>query len=127
MGRALGFIGVLIVAAVGLFLYRSQISSSKAEGGQGTPKTVIDVAGVKNYLLAVANAERGHMASEGKYVPFATAQSEVTYNTNANRPYIYSAEIGENSFTITATYIGPPNQGAPQTLSVDQSMQITQE
>jgi hypothetical protein len=47
--------------------------------------------------------------------------------TRDNRgPYNYSAEISDSSFRIVATYAGP-DPGMPRTISVDQSMQVSQQ
>jgi hypothetical protein len=48
--------------------------------------------------------------------------------TRDNRgPYSYSAEINDSSFRIVATYAGPASSGMPQMLSVDQTMQVSQQ
>jgi hypothetical protein len=48
--------------------------------------------------------------------------------TRTNRgPYSYSADISDTSFRIIATYTGAPDPALPKALSIDQSMQISQE
>jgi hypothetical protein len=42
-------------------------------------------------------------------------------------PYTYSAEVSDLEFRIVATYSGPENSGMPKTLSIDESMEITQQ
>jgi hypothetical protein len=46
---------------------------------------------------------------------------------NNRGPYQYSAEVSDSSFRVVATYSGPENSGMPRTISVDQTMQISQQ
>jgi hypothetical protein len=46
---------------------------------------------------------------------------------NNRGPYQYSAEVSDSSFRVVATYSGPENSGMPQTISVDQTMQVSQQ
>ena len=47
--------------------------------------------------------------------------------TRDNRgPYNYSVEISDSSFRIVATYAGP-DSSMPRILSVDQTMQVSQQ
>ena len=52
MGRALGFIGVLLALAIGGYIYMQQTKAVSPSGA--TPKSTADVVGVKNDLLAIA-------------------------------------------------------------------------
>jgi len=125
MTRALGLIGVLVVAAVGFYLYTKQAET--AAQGTANPRTTIDVTGLKNDLIALANAERRHYATEGKYVSIDELRShgDISMPSNNRGPFTYSAEVSDIGFRITATYTGPPGPEAQKNLSIDQSMQIT--
>src|SRR5581483_6289587 len=69
MGRAIGFISIIIVAAIGFWIYTKQGSSASPGGNAAaSPRATIDLVGVKNDLNAIAQAERRHYASDGKYV-----------------------------------------------------------
>jgi len=132
MSRSLGFIGLLIVLGIGAYLYMRQAQSVTPGGGAGgtaTPRSTIDMAGVKNDLIALANAERRHFAAEGKYVSIDELRSsgDISMPSNSRGPYSYSAETSDTGFRITATYSGPPDAGVPRTLSIDESMQIKTE
>lgn len=132
MSRALGFIGLLVVLGIGAYVYMRQAQSVTPGGGAGgaaTPSSTIDVLGVKNDLIALASAERRHFASEGKYVSIDELRSngDISMPTNHRGPYEYSAETTESGFRITATYSGAPAQGVPQTLSIDETMQVKTE
>jgi hypothetical protein len=126
MGRALGFIGVLIAICVGAYLYTQQ-AKSVSPGGQ-SPTTAVNVTGVKNDLIAIANAERRRQASDGKYVSLDELRSngDISMRSNNRGPYTYAVETSDSGFRVTATYSGP-EASAPRLLSIDQTMQITSE
>ena len=55
------------------------------------------------------------------------AGHRITYKSrNSRGPYTYSADVSSGSFRILATYTGA-DPGMPKTISIDQSMQISQE
>ena len=128
MGKALGFISLIIVVAAGAYIYMRQTQSTMA-AGTSNPTATVDLIGVKNDLLAIAQAERSHAASQGGYVSIDTlrSQGDLTMERNNRGPYSYSAEVNEGSFRIVATYSGPPNAGMPSSMSIDQNMQISQQ
>lgn len=127
MGRALGFISLLIVLCVGAWLYTRQAKSVVPEGA-GNVRAVVDTTGVKNDLLAIANAERSQFALEGKYLPLDELRSKGVINLPASGRggYTYSVDVGETDFRVVASYSGPPGT-APPTISVDQTMEIRSE
>jgi hypothetical protein len=124
MGRSLGIIGVLIVLAVGSYLYIQQAKSTSQQAGN--PRTAIDITGVKMDLLNMAQAERGFCARENHYASLDDlhASGDLTVLKDHRGPYTYSASFTDNGFRITATYSGPPNSQAPASLSVDETMQV---
>jgi hypothetical protein len=126
MGRALGFIGLLIAVAIGAFIY-SQQARSVAPGG-GSPKTTIDVVGVRNDLMVIANAERRRLASDGKYVSLDDLRSngDISMPSNTRGPYTYTVEINDTGFLVKAIYSGA-DSSAPRSISVDQTMQLVTE
>jgi hypothetical protein len=125
MGRALGFIGLLLSVAAGAYLYSRQAQSLP---GGGSPRITIDVVGVRNDLMVIANAERRRLASDGKYVSLDELRSnnDISMPTNSRGLYSYSVETGENTFRVVATYSGS-DPSAPHSISVDQTMQVTTE
>ena len=129
MGRAFGFLTLIIVVAVGAYVYMRQTQGTMA-AGTSSPTATVDLIGVRNDLLAIAQAERSHAALQGgSYVSIDTlrSQGELTMERNNRGPYQYSAEVTDSSFRVVATYSGPENSGMPQTISVDQTMQISQQ
>ena len=128
MGRAFGFISLIIVVGIGAYIYMRQTQSVTSAGGSN-PTATVDLIGVRNDLLAIAQPERSHLAVQGSYVSIVTlrSQNELAMTRNNRGPYNYSAEITDSSFRVVATYAGPAGSGMPQTLSVDQTMQVSQQ
>lgn len=126
MGRALGFIGVLIAVGIGSYLYTQQAKSASIGGS--SPRATIDTVGVKNDLIAIANAERRRLASDGKYVSLDELQSngDISMPGNTRGPYTYTVETGDSGFRVVARYSGPDPK-APKSMTIDQTMQITTE
>lgn len=128
MGRALGFVGILIVVGVGFYIFTRQAQNvAPAEGG--SPHATIDLAGVRNDLVALANAERRHFATEGKYVSIDELRTagDISMPTNRRGPYEYTAEVSDSGFRIVATHTGLPEPGVPRSMSIDDTMQIRTE
>jgi hypothetical protein len=121
MGRTFGFAALLIVLVIGLYIY-NQNARSITSGGT-TPKTVIDVTGVNNDLLAIANAERRYWATNAKYGSLADLQTNGDIQVPLRASYRYSAEVGESGFKIIATYAGSDPK-APPHISVDETMAL---
>jgi hypothetical protein len=128
MGRAFGFISLIIVLGIGAYIYMHQTQSAMS-AGTSNPTGTVDLIGVRNDLLAIAQAERSHAATQGSYVSIEAlrSQGDLTMTRDNRGPYNYSAEISDDSFRILATYSGPESSGMPKTLSVDQSMQVSQQ
>ena len=122
MGRAFGFILVVTVVAMGGYLYTKQAKSVTSVGSN--PQTTVEVTGVRNDLLAVANAERRYFASNGKYVSLDELRTGGDISVPARPNYSYSAQTTESTFKIIAVYSGPDAK-APKRITVDETMAIT--
>ena len=123
------FLSLVFVVAIGLLIYRSYFTGPGGVATMGTdnPRAVIDVTGVKNDLLSMAQAERAFQALNGRYAPLEELQSSGNLAIDPARGrqgYSYSASVSGNSFTVTATYSGPAT-GMP-TLSINETMQISE-
>ena len=131
MRSVLGLLGLVIVLAIGSFIYRSYFTGPGGDAitmGTNNPRAVADVTGVKNDLLAMAQAERAYMALNGRYTALEDLHNSGELLLDPSRQrlgYSYSAEIADRHFVITAFYSGPAT-GMP-TLSIDESMQVTQQ
>lgn len=130
MRALMSLLGLVIVLAIGQFIYRSYFtgpSGGAATMGTNNPRAIADVTGVKNDLLAMAQAERAYMALNGRYASLDDLHrsGDLLIDPARDRQgYYYSAQVSDRSFLITATYTGPAT-GMP-TLSIDESMQVTQ-
>ena len=121
-GRAFGFILVVSVVAMGGYLYTKQAKSVTSVGSN--PQTTVEVTGVRNDLLAIANAERRYFASNGKYVSLDELRTGGDISVPARPNYSYSAQTTESTFKIIAVYSGPDAK-APKRITVDETMAIT--
>ena len=108
MRGALGILGVVIVGAIGLSMYRTAMVGS---GGRGTenPRATVDIIGVKTDLTAMGRAERDFMGLNGRYASLdELANGHLSFDPARGRSgYTYSAVLTRDGFTITATYSGP--------------------
>jgi hypothetical protein len=131
MRGLMSLLGIVMVVAVGMYIYQSYFTGpagTVTTMGSNNPRAVADVAGVRNDLLAMAQAERAYMALNGRYATLDELRRSGDLQMDPSRGrlgYSYSAQISERSFLITASYSGPAT-GMP-TLSIDQSMQVTQQ
>jgi len=127
MGRVFGFVGLLLVLGVGMYIYKQQVVATSAPGGTtANPRMTIDTVGVKNDLIAIAGGERRHFASEGKYVDISEliSNGDISMQKPSRGPFSYSSSVSDTGFTITATYSGD-DPSAPRSMSIDQTMQIS--
>ena len=121
MGRILGLLGVVIAMATGLYFYSQQVKATSPTG-TANPQGIANITGVKNDLLAIANAERGYLAQEGHYASLDELISGKYLTIRADRPpYSYEVETSSGTFRVTATRSGP---GSPAKLWVDQTMEV---
>jgi hypothetical protein len=128
MGRAFGFLTLIVVVAVGAYIYMRQ-TQGVMTAGTSSPTATLDLIGVRNDLLAIAQAERSHGAMQGAFVSIDAlrSQGDLTMERNHRGPYNYTAETSDSGFRIVASYSGPENSGMPKTISIDQTMQISQQ
>ena len=127
MGRSLSLVAILIVLAAGAGIYMRQ-AQSVAPTGSANPLAGVDLVGVKHDLMSIANAERTHNALHGSYGSLEELRSsgDLSMERSNRGPYQYSTEVSTSGFIATATYTGSQSSGAPRTISIDQSMRITQ-
>lgn len=124
MGRAFGFLTLILVVGIGGYIYMQQVQTVTPVGS--IPSTMLDITGVRNDLMAMANAERRYFAVNTRYASLdeLAENGDIQIPTRSN--YSYSAETSETEFTITATYSGPDPK-APQRISINQSMMLKTE
>jgi len=67
MARIFGFLAMVIAMAVGLYLYARQSQGISEPVPGGTLQSAPNLAGVKNDLIVIANAERAYLAQQNRY------------------------------------------------------------
>ncbi|MEO5935581.1 MAG: hypothetical protein ABIP81_00040 [Terriglobales bacterium] len=126
MGRSVGFIGLLIALAVAGYLYTRQ-STTAMPSGATSPKAAIDLTGVRNDLLAIAQAQKRYHAMNSKYGSLAELRENGDTNVADSRgPYSYSVDVSENGFVVRASYSGP-DATMPRVVTIDQNLQYRNE
>ena len=110
MLRAFGFLGTIATMAIGMYIYSLEVKTLEpSTAGNGEEVTLI--SGVKNDLIGIASAERGYLASQGKYASLDELISGNYITIKGERPhYVYDVEVNSNTFRATATRT---TKGAP--------------
>jgi hypothetical protein len=121
-------VALLIAVVLVLAAYRYYFTRSQPAGSGTVPTQAISITGVKNDLVAIAQAERVYFSSRGSYAALDELIS--TGALKLAKPerdgYSYSVEVTSNGFIATAQYRGPAGLHYP-TLTIDQTMQIRQQ
>ena len=129
-----GLVSILVTAAIGLGIYMYTLKQAAPGPGMVVTQN-ISVTGVKNDLVAIAQAERMYYTQNGSYADLPTLTSTGTMNIarTSRDGYTYSAQPSGNSFTVTATYTAPPVENPAgvtpphfPTFTIDQTMEVHQ-
>jgi hypothetical protein len=122
MSRVFGFLSIVIVLAVGMYIYSQQVKSATAAGGQSTPTGAVNITGVRSDLLSLASAERNYFAQQGRYASLEDLISEKYVTIERSRPpYSYEISTTSSGFQVTATRSTP---GSPAKIWIDENMQM---
>jgi hypothetical protein len=102
-------------------LYFSKLQSSET----GTPVQTLSVVGVKNDLLAIAQAERAYQAEHGTYGSLEELKSAgaMTILKDGRDGYAYEVESSSAGFRVLAKCAPATNPGCTN-WAVDQSMEV---
>lgn len=124
MGRTLGFVALLLTLAIGAYIYSVQVREITPTGANDNPMASVNTVGVKNDLLAIANAERRRLGSEGKYVSLdeLISSGDISAGARGRGPCTYDADIRDTTFKITATCSG--QNSPPHILSISETMEF---
>ncbi|MGB9070934.1 MAG: hypothetical protein WCC21_20395 [Candidatus Acidiferrales bacterium] len=124
MRAVLGLAALLIGAAVTLYIYKTQLTESQAAGA-GTPAQTINVVGVKNDLISIAQAERAYQAEHNAVASLddLVSSGEMSMRKAGRDGYTYGVEASGDGFRVTArcAVAGCTNY------VVDQSMEVRSE
>jgi len=124
MKAILGMLGLVIVVAIGYFIYTARFSGEK---GTSPPKQEIDLTAIRMDLLSLAQAERRYAATNGSYATLEQLRREgsVSFDGTGRRGYGYEIDIEDaQHFRITARPADPEKVDWP-TLSIDETAQIS--
>ena len=122
MGRVLGFVGTVVTMAIGMYIYSLQVKTLTPATGSANPEEFATITGVKNDLISIANAERGALATEGKYISLDELVAGKYISIQGERPpYVYGVEVNSGSFRATATRT---TKGSPAQLWITETMQV---
>jgi len=124
--RAVGsLLALLIVVAIGYFIFKTQFAKGPQQGTP--PMEQIDAIGVTTDLQAIAQAERMYLAGHGAYATVDQLQQEgsITFSPSNRRGYNYVAELDDGQhFKVSAKPVDASKQGWP-TLAIDETMQVS--
>jgi len=122
MSRLFGFVSVVIVLAVGMYIYSQQVKSATAVGGQSNPTGTVNITGVRSDLLSLASAERNYYAQQAKYASLDELIAEKYVTIERSRPpYSYEISTTSTGFQVTASRSTP---GSPAKIWIDETMQV---
>lgn len=117
-------IGLLVVALIVGVAYKYFFA--KLESPQiATPNQVINVVGVKNDLLAIAQAERAYQAEHGSYASLdeLTSSGALTMARSGRAGYTYEIQSSAAGFRVVAHCPAATNPGCSD-WAVDQTMEV---
>jgi hypothetical protein len=117
-------VGLVLALGGGYFVLQRSVGSGP---GQGPPQEQIDLAGIRQQLLAIGDAERQYLVTHGAYATLEQLRGDnLMAGGTELRGYTLSAiASGSERFTITATPADPKKTGWP-TLEISESMRVTQ-
>lgn len=124
MGR---IVGLLVVALIAVLAYKFYFSNMQNSGtGAGTPKQTVDVVGVKNDLIGIAQAERAYQAQNGIYASTLdelTSSGALSMSYTGRDGYAYAVEASDSSFRVVAHCPAATSPGCTS-WAVDESMEV---
>jgi hypothetical protein len=121
-----GFAGTLVVVVLSLLIYKFYFTSGQAALNPAAPTQTVDVIGVKNDLLSIAQAERIYQTEHSAYgsLDDLVSSGALAYKRDGRRGYTYDAQSSTDSFRIVARCTDPPMPGCTN-FAIDQNMEIS--
>ncbi|HKV48299.1 MAG TPA: hypothetical protein VJN69_09425, partial [Candidatus Acidoferrales bacterium] len=120
------FAGMLVVLVIGLFVYKFYFTSGQAAVRPAAMIQTVDVIGVKNDLLSIAQAERVYQAEHSAYgsLDDLVSSGAMAYKKSGRKGYTYEAESATDSFRIVARCTDTAPAGCTN-FAIDQTMEVT--
>jgi hypothetical protein len=116
-------VGILVVCVLTILIYRFYLVKSLPQDGS-TPSQTIDVVGVKNDIIGIAQAERTYQAEHGSYASMdqLVSSGALTMAKAGRAGYTYDVQSSASDFQVIArcTAPGPDCTG----YGVDSSMEV---
>jgi hypothetical protein len=121
-----GIVALLVGVLVGLFVYRSYITQSQVTGA-ATPVQTINIIGIKNDLLSIAQAERAYQAEHSSIASLdeLVSSGELSMKKSGRDGYTYQIEPSAEGFRVIAHC--PPAVAGCTSYAVDQTMEVRAE
>jgi competence protein ComGC len=121
-----GIVALLVGVLVGLFVYRGYIKQSQVTGA-ATPEQTINVVGIKNDLLSIAQAERAYQAEHSSIASLdeLVSSGELSMKKSGRDGYTYQIEPSGEGFRVIAHC--PPVVAGCTNYAVDQTMEVRAE
>jgi hypothetical protein len=119
-----GMLGILVVALISLLAYKYYFASAQSDGA-GTPAQTINIVGVKNDLIALAQAERSYQAEHGGFASLddLTSSGALTLQNRSRQGYTYEIENAPSGFRVIAHCPAATNPGCTDYF-IDQTMEV---
>jgi hypothetical protein len=116
--------GILVVVVISLLVYKYYFGKAQPDGA-GTPAQTINIVGVKNDLIAMAQAERAYQAEHGNYVGLdeLTSNGAVRFEKRGRQGYTYEIQNPAGGFRVVAHCPAAANPGCADYF-IDQSMEV---
>jgi hypothetical protein len=117
----IGLLVVLVIVFISYKVYFSQLQST----GSGSPARAIDVVGVENDLLAIAQAERTYQAEQSSYASLGelTSSGRLAMSKSGRGGYTYEIETSADSFRVVARCPEATSPGCTN-YAVDNTMEV---
>jgi hypothetical protein len=117
-------VGTLVVAALCVVVYRLYLTKTITPDSK-TPQQTIDVAGVKNDLLAIAQGERAFQAENGHYTSLDELASSgaMIMKKSGRAGYTYEVQTSPGNFQAIAHCTATPDLPC-KSFSIDSSMEV---
>ena len=131
MRSLFGLLALVVVLAIALGIYYVYLKHAQPAGTGNDPTQAINLTGVQNDLLAIAQAERAYFARHGAYASLGelTSSGAPAVSRSGRDGYEYRVETTANGFLVIARYYRQPGASPGlryPTITVDQTMQIRQ-
>jgi hypothetical protein len=122
MRSLIGLILTLLIVFGTYKLFFAQLQST----GSAAPTRTVDVAGVKNDLVSIAQAERIYQAEHSTYTTLdqLTSSGAMSMAKTGRDGYTYDVDASATSFRVVAHCPAAANPGCSN-YAIDNSMTIT--